>query len=106
MRRTPFPILIPLQAVVAVLAVLGLALWPPAKGAILLIPMLQNNAASLVPLARASGALLVGNGPLPGSLVVLGDRARLLRRVRAWNVILLSAPAAGCGDDRRFGTPA
>lgn len=85
---------------------LGLALWPPAKGAILLIPLLQNNAASLVPLARASGALLVGKGPLPGSLVVLGERARLVRQIRAWNVILLSAPAAGCGDDRRFGTPA
>ena len=106
MRRFPVSPLLSLQAAVTIVAIAGMALWPPAAGAMLLVPMLHGNAGTLVTLARASGAMRVGTGPLPGSVVVLGNRARIARRIRSWDVLLLAAPAAGCGNVSRFGASA
>ncbi|WP_242138350.1 MULTISPECIES: hypothetical protein [unclassified Sphingomonas] len=106
MRRPSLSITVSLQVTLGVLALLAMALWPPVSGAMLLVPLMQGNAGTLVTLARSSGAMLVGTGPLPGSLVVLGDRARITRKLRAWNVLLIAAPSSGCGDDRLFGASA
>ena len=79
----------------------GLAFRPPAQGRMLLIPIGGGNA-GLASLALARGALLVGRGPFPGSMVVEGDRARLTRGLFARGIIALAAPPTACGDTREM----
>ena len=72
---------------------LGLTLLPPARGAMLLVPL---RGASAIRFARARGAVLIRRGWIPGSVVVLGDRDRLAREPMA--VLAVAADAAGCGN--------
>lgn len=48
--------------------------------------------------------MLLGNGPVPNSLVVVGDRTRIARRIPAGDVLILAAPAAGCGTIKVLGS--
>ena len=80
-------------AVVLGLGVLALA--PPAEGRMLLVP-LAGHSGGMIAAAARQGARLVATGPLPASIVVEGDRARLAAPMRAAGVLLLAAPAAGC----------
>lgn len=79
--------------------VLGSALLlagPPAEGAMLLVPTTSGAARALVALAVDRDARLVGSGPLPGSMVVAGERVRLLRPMLRAGVLVFAAPPAGC----------
>ena len=78
-------------------AIAALCLAPPATGRILLVPLSTGAARAMLPQAIARGARLVGDGPLPGSFVVSGDRAALAGPLATAGVALLAAPAAGCG---------
>lgn len=81
--------------------VLGSALClagPPARGAMLLVPTTGEAARALVPLAVDQDAALVGSGPLPGSMVVAGERVRLLRPMLRAGVLVFAAPPAGCRE--------
>lgn len=62
----------------------------------LLLPLSSAAARDLPRLAVGAGALLVGRGPLPGSLVVTGRRSALLRVGTAGFALVLAAPPAGC----------
>ena len=73
-----------------------LALVPPAEGNILIIPVVPVRAEHSLVWALPAGALLMGNGFLPGSYVVRGSRSALLGPALANGALLLSAPAAGC----------
>ena len=94
------------QATAIVFAFIGMALWPPRTGPLLLVPLLQQDTGTVVTLARAGGAMLLGTGPLPGSLIVSGDRLRIARLIHRWDVIILASPSAGCGKATAWETTA
>lgn len=89
-------VLIPAQAAVAVIALSTLAMWPPAAGRMLLVPLSGGDANAVARTAIAGGAALLGTGPFPGSLVVIGNRARLAR-IASWGLVIMAPPPAGCG---------
>lgn len=93
----PAKILIPAQCAVAMIALTLLTMWPPQIGNMLLVPLIQSDANSLAKAALNGGALLLGEGPFPGSLVVIGNRSTIARRIRSWDVVIMAAPPAGCG---------
>ena len=74
-----------------------LVLAPPARGFQLLVPFGASARARMLPLALEHGALLVGRGPLPGSIVVRGTHAALGHPLAAAGILMLAAPAAACG---------
>ncbi|MFD1786869.1 hypothetical protein ACFSC3_04715 [Sphingomonas floccifaciens] len=78
------------------LVIVAIAFWPPQRGAMLMIP-LSGHAATAVDVALAGHASLIGMGPLPGSMVVLGDRAMLGGPALDRGILLLAAPRAICG---------
>lgn len=82
--------------VIGVIVMLGsLTFAPPVKGAYLMLALHSDTQTARI--AIDHGALLLGRGPVPGSLIVLGERSRL--RAPAWRagILLLAAPAALCG---------
>ncbi|HEY0629987.1 MAG TPA: hypothetical protein VGD23_11740 [Sphingomicrobium sp.] len=94
MRWVPGNIgLIVAQLALAVLALLAVAFTPPAEGRMLLVPLDGQ------PVSRADAeglrATALTSGPLPGSLVVEGNRD-LLSALWARRVLVLAAPAALC----------
>jgi hypothetical protein len=68
---------------------------PPAAGPLLLVPVTDAAAATMVADAVAGGARLVGPGPLPGSLVVSGTRSKVAHALGR-GVLVLAAPPVGC----------
>jgi hypothetical protein len=86
-----------LQAIAAVTACAALALWPPSSGQLLLVPVGGQSVGEVAEVALAGGAPLLGTGPFPGSLVVVGERASVAREIKSWNIIIMAAPPAGCG---------
>ncbi|VXC66780.1 hypothetical protein [Sphingomonas sp. 8AM] len=89
------------QASVGVIALAIMSLYPPTEGRILLIPIVDRDVNATARLALSSGAALLGAGPLRGSLVVVGNRARLAAQLRPWRILMLAAPPAGCGTPSR-----
>jgi hypothetical protein len=89
-------LLIAAQVAVGVAGIAIMCLYPPAEGRILLVPVTDRDVNATARLALSSGAALLGEGPLPGSLVVVGSRARLAGHTRPWRVLMLAAPPAGC----------
>lgn len=71
-----------------------LAMLPPAQGSMLIITWGATSAAAA---ALAGDATLLGEGPLPGSLIVRGSRERLLPTMLAAGGIAVAAPALLCG---------
>lgn len=85
-----------LQLSIAALVVAGTILVPPARGAILLVP-LSGDTGALIRSARESDARLLGPGPVAGSIVVVGERASLLGAAWRRGALALAAGSAGCG---------
>lgn len=80
----------------SVLGLVALALVPPARGRMVLVPLWPGGAVRLAAAAVERGARLVATGPVAGSLVVEGERARLAPLL-ARGVVPLSATALDCG---------
>ena len=84
------------QLALAMLALLAVAFAPPAQGRMLLVPL------DGVPVSRAAiegaAATPLRAGPLPGSWVVDGNRARL-SSLWARGVVVMAAPAALCAEE-------
>lgn len=74
----------------------ALALMPPAQGRMLLVPVWPGSDTRLASLAIDRGARLIATGPVAGSLVVDGERARLAPLL-ARGVLPLAAVALDCG---------
>ncbi|MFK3891540.1 hypothetical protein [Sphingomonas sp. NPDC079357] len=89
------------QASAGVAALAVMSLYPPAEGRILLVPMVDRDVNATARVALSAGATLLGAGPLRGSLVVVGSRARLAAQRRPWRMLMLAAPPAGCGSPSR-----
>ncbi|MEH3105819.1 MAG: hypothetical protein PGN09_00620 [Sphingomonas fennica] len=85
-----------MQPAIVVAALGSLALMPPAQGRMLLIPAGAAAARLLPAAALADGALLVGAGPWPGSLVVETRRPGLPRRMLSRGILATAFIAGGC----------
>ncbi|WP_374942318.1 hypothetical protein [Sphingomonas sp.] len=86
-----------LQLALLALTVCLLAGWPPRSGMLLLVPLGHAPAERTIDTALAAGAWLVAPGPLPRSYVVRGERDALIAPMLAAGILVLAAPAAGCG---------
>jgi hypothetical protein len=84
------------QAAGVVVALGWLALRPPAEGVLWLVPLTPAAEARIVPETLGSGALIIAKGPLGGSLVVRGTRARLPADPA---MLVLAAPPRLCGGE-------
>lgn len=85
------------QLALALVALTVLAFAPPARGPILLVPLTGHAAARLPATAIAHHALLLGVGPVDGSLVVIGDLGTLAPSLLGIGAIALAAPRSWCG---------
>ena len=87
--------LIVAQLALAMLALMVVAFTAPAQGRMLLVPLDGQ------PVSRSAvtelAATPLAEGPLPGSLVVDGDRERL-SALWGRRVLVLAAPAALCAS--------
>lgn len=95
--RRPAPAILA-QTAAALAAMLTLPMWPPASGKLLLVPITGGDANDMARIAVDGGAALIGAGPLPGSLVVAGDRATLVAHIPHVAAIVTAAPATACGS--------
>jgi len=77
-------------------AVAVVALIPPTKGRLLLIPLSHRARTLMVPRAIAGGARLVDAQSLFGGIIVDGDRRPIERALRGTALLILGGPAAGC----------
>jgi len=95
--RPRLPVALALQA--ALLLAPGLlAFAPPARGTMLLVPLVPANAAMVENVGTRAGGTLGGVGPLPRSRFVEGERARLLPAALAHGMILVSISPRICGE--------
>ena len=97
MRLNSAKLLIPAQVAIAIIAVVALAMWPPASGRMLLVQLTSADTNRVARVALAGNALLLGTGPFPGSMVVVGVRANIAHQIKTWKIVILAAPSAGCG---------
>jgi len=82
------------QLMLGALALLAVAFAPPVQGRMLLVP-LNGEPVSIATINRLSATPLLA-GPLPGSLVVEGDRGPL-SALWSQGILVLAAPDAICG---------
>ncbi len=80
-----------------ILAGMGwLAFAPPERGSMLVVPLSPAPLASTLNAVLAGGAAVTGAGPLPGTLLVRGERARIAATLDS-ATLLLAAPEGWCG---------
>lgn len=90
-----------MQALFAIIVMVGMVAAPPASGRMLLVPMNVDAGRGLARMAVGAGARLVDRGPFGGSLVVWGDSAPLMAALLPRHVLVLRATAGGCRDEGR-----
>ena len=91
---------LPIQLGLVACAVPVLALAPPAHGRMLVVPVWPGSGRHLAADLVGRGGRLVAPGPFAGSLVVDGDRARLVDGLIARGVVPMSAVLVDCGDEQ------
>ena len=90
------------QALLAVGVLCTLALAPPDRGQMLLIPL---NGQPISPALLGRLPLVPERpGPLPGSLLVFGSSEGQFVRLLEQHVLILSAPLALCGEHSKDAT--
>lgn len=87
-----------LQLTVAAAAIGAIGLTPPATGKMLLIPVESAAGSRLTRTAIDTGALIIGRGPIAGSLIVYGDSRRLAAPLLRRGAIAIAAPDTSCGS--------
>lgn len=87
--------IVALQCAIVGIVLAAAALYPPASGRLLLVPLMPGSGHHMLARAVNAGASLVGPGPLPHSFVVLGKRDAIAASLKG--VIIVAAPPAGCG---------
>jgi hypothetical protein len=81
-----------------VLTTLAAALsMPPARGAMLLIPLDGQIPAAALNVALDAEARILARGPVPGSLIVDARRARVVTPLFKAGILTVAAPARWCG---------
>lgn len=87
------------QLGIALVAFGLLAAMPPASGRMIIVAFDGTDAGRLAAMASRSGARVVGAGPLPGMLIVEGERKALGAVVTGAPRLLLAARGGGCEGD-------
>jgi hypothetical protein len=87
------------QTGIVLVALAAAPFAPPARGRMLVVPLSGGDQAAAVRVARDADALILGAGPFPRSTVVEGSRVALLARAVPAGMLVVAAPAAGCGAD-------
>lgn len=85
--------------VAGVLSVVAAA--PPAQGTMLLISTTGLPQRAILDHALAADARIAGAGRLPASLIVIGDRGRILAEALPAGIVAIAAPDALCGEIRK-----
>lgn len=89
-----------LQGLLAALVVFAIAIVPPAEGFMLIVPL--QSTSRPVDAAIRAGALLVSAGPIAGSVIVRGDRNRIIAPAMADGNIVIATGERGCAEPRAF----
>lgn len=84
-----------LQLALAAAALATVALAPPARGPMLLVPV-AGDAGTAIRVATAHGARLLGPGP-GGTFLIWAD-ATALRPLALAGILPLAAPFSACGN--------
>lgn len=95
--------LLALQIILVLSGLTLLALWPPASGRMLLVPVTAAARHGLVTAAVEQGARLVARGPIAGSMIVSGQRGQLMGALARHGIVAMVAPAGGCGTQEGQG---
>lgn len=74
-----------------------LQMQPADQGEMLLLPLGGQTTVQMIDFALAGSARIVAEGPTPGSLVVIGDRAPLGWALRDHGILVVDSRSAGCG---------
>ncbi len=69
---------------------------PPVNGTMIAIPVSAASAKAVAQWTTEADGKIVGTGRIPGSLIILGDRDRLLPAAITNHALLLRAPAFLC----------
>lgn len=77
-------------------ALMFVALMPPRQGAMLLISITGQPAGRIFETVRASGARIVGNGPIGSSVVIFGDRAAIAARALRSGIVPVGTTSPTC----------
>lgn len=82
-------------------AFVSFALWPPADGSLLLVPLDGSTQGEVTNIAMAGGAALLRRGGIPGSLVVSGNRSDIAGHLAGHRILILAGNGITCGPARR-----
>lgn len=85
------------QVALVVAGLAGLALSPPPRGRMLLIPITDQGRAHMLSRALLAGAAVIARGPITDSYVVYGDRARIAPSLYEGGVLALAGTGDLCG---------
>lgn len=69
---------------------------PPPDGAMLIAPIIPTRQAEMIEWIARADAGLIGTGPLPGSLVVIGNRDAVVRESWRHGAMELAARPQSC----------
>lgn len=94
--RSALPVV--LQSLLVLAGGGSLLLAPPAQGAMLLIAPGGDGVAPLNA-AIAHGAVIIGRGPMRGSVIVRGDRDAMFRAVFGAGGMMIAARPEWCGEE-------
>lgn len=72
------------------------AVTPPREGAMLIVPLIPARQAEVIDWIARADAGLIGTGPVPGSLIVIGNRAAIVRETWRHGAITLAARPQTC----------
>jgi len=89
------------QMLVITISLAIAALMPLPRGPMLLISMTGLPEGAILNRALATNARLIGAGPFSASLLVEGDRERLLPSMLPVGIIAIRAPEILCGSSAR-----
>lgn len=82
---------------VVTIGLLGAMLAPPEEGPMMVIPLGGDAMAGTMDCALADGAAFMGADPLPGSILVHGQREPITDGAWRHNCLVIRAPALVCG---------
>ena len=94
--------LISFQFFIAVIAMLIMVFAPSRYGPILIVSLRQEDAGRIARWAIEHEARLLGVGPIPNSLVVVGSRSSLSGAAWRHGGLLLTGAFTGCGRSFRY----
>ncbi len=69
---------------------------PPRTGAMLIVPVIPARHAEMIDWITRADAGLLGAGPVPGSLIVTGNRNAIMRETLRHGAIVIAARPTGC----------